>query len=92
MVGLALFVGVAHAEDLPGAVYILSNQSPQNSVLVYGRASDGALTFSGSFLTGGNGAGTGGDPLGSQVRSCLGLNIGCFSPSMPEAMKSQCSQ
>src|SRR5271156_3819189 len=74
--GLALLVGVAHAADLarrlPGAVYVLSNQSSGNSVLVYGRASDGTLTFSGSFPTGGIGAGTGADPLSSQGAVVLG--------------------
>jgi 6-phosphogluconolactonase (cycloisomerase 2 family) len=74
--GLGLLLAAAPraglARDLPGAVYVLSNQSPENSVLVYGRASDGTLTFSGSFPTGGSGAGTGGDPLGSQGSLVLG--------------------
>jgi len=56
---------MAQGLDQPGAVYVLSNQSP-NSVLVYARAANGTLSFSGSFLTGGTGAGTGVDPLGSQ--------------------------
>jgi 6-phosphogluconolactonase (cycloisomerase 2 family) len=55
----------------PGAVYVLTNQQP-NSVLVYARAVDGSLTPSGSFLTGGMGAGTGADPLGSQGSLVLG--------------------
>ena len=48
---------MAQGSDEPGAVYVLSNQSP-NSVLVYTRAANGTLSFSGSFLTGGTGAGT----------------------------------
>lgn len=64
---LSLFArpSMAQGRDEPGAVYVLSNQVP-NSVLVYARAANGTLTSSGSFLTGGTGAGTGVDPLGSQ--------------------------
>jgi len=54
-----------------GAVYVLTNQTP-NSVLVFARAADGTLSFSGSFVTGGAGAGTGVDPLGSQGSLVLG--------------------
>jgi 6-phosphogluconolactonase len=61
----------AAAQGDSGAVYVLTNQHA-NSVLVYARADDGALTLSGSFLTGGMGAGTGGDPLGSQGSLVLG--------------------
>jgi 6-phosphogluconolactonase len=68
--GLALLAGPASAteegQDSAGAVYVLSNQSTANSVLVYARDSNGNLTYSSSFPTGGTGAGTGGDPLGSQ--------------------------
>ncbi len=49
-----------------GAVYALTNQSPANGVMIYDRAADGTLTYTGTALTGGAGAGTGGDPLGSQ--------------------------
>jgi len=57
----------------PGAVYVLSNQSTANSVLVYGRDSNGNLTYSSSVPTGGTGAGgTGGDPLASQGSLTLG--------------------
>src|SRR6516162_2399310 len=55
----------SQAEDDPGAVYVLTNQ-PTNSVLVFARAADGTLSFSGNFATGGAGAGTGVDPLGTQ--------------------------
>ncbi len=69
-----MLTGVARAwDDDAGAVYVLSNQVVNNSILVFDRASDGILTFSGSFPTGGTGTGplaTSGapflDPLGSQ--------------------------
>jgi len=74
VVGLSLLTGVARAWDEDaGAVYVLSNQVVNNSILVFDRAPDGILTFSGSFPTGGTGTGplaTSGapflDPLGSQ--------------------------
>src|SRR5215470_4978105 len=62
---------MAQGRDDPGAVYALSNQSP-NSILVYARTANGTLSFSGSFLTGGAGAGTGVDPLASQGSIVLG--------------------
>jgi 6-phosphogluconolactonase (cycloisomerase 2 family) len=61
----------AVAQDSPGAVYVLTNQNA-NSVMVYARSADGALSLSSSFSTGGAGAGTGGDPLGSQGSLVLG--------------------
>ena len=60
------------AQESPGAVYVLSNQPTANSVLVYARDANGSLTFSNSFATGGTGAGTGADPLGSQGSLTLG--------------------
>src|ERR1700747_1200751 len=77
--GLALLAGTASAaepgQDSPGAVYVLSNQSTANSVLVYRRDSNGNLTYSSSFPTGGTGAGTGGDPLSSQGSLTLGFGL-----------------
>jgi 6-phosphogluconolactonase (cycloisomerase 2 family) len=58
--------------NLPGAVYVLTNQSTRNSVMVYARAKDGSLYFFRSFPTGGKGMGTGPDPLGSQGALVLG--------------------
>jgi 6-phosphogluconolactonase (cycloisomerase 2 family) len=73
---IIMFVGIsasaAAAEDDPGAVYVLTNQAV-NSVLVFSRAADGTLSFSGNFATGGSGGGTGVDPLGSQGSLVLGL-------------------
>jgi len=54
------------AATASGDVYVLSNQSGGNSVMVYHRDAHGALTFSDSFASGGNGSGSGADPLGSQ--------------------------
>lgn len=71
--------GIASAEDpgheSSGAVYVLSNQTTANSVLVYRRDSSGNLTYSGSFPTGGNGAGSGADPLASQGSLTLGSGL-----------------
>jgi 6-phosphogluconolactonase (cycloisomerase 2 family) len=39
-----------------GAVYIMTNNSSGNSVLVYSRAADGTLTWTGTFATNGLGA------------------------------------
>ena len=55
-----------------GAVYVLTNQSSGNSVMVYRRAPDGTLSLGGTFSTGGTGFGTGADPLGSQGSLVLG--------------------
>ena len=60
------------AEDDPGAVYVPTNQTA-NSVLVFARTADGTLSFSENFATGGAGAGTGVDPVGSQGSLVLGL-------------------
>jgi 6-phosphogluconolactonase len=62
-------ISIAQADpefDPAGAVYVLSNQPSGNSVLVYSRDANGTLTYSATYSTGGKGAGTGGDPLGSQ--------------------------
>lgn len=73
---LAVLICLAPAAKLAqgrsGAVYVLTNQSTGNAVMVYQRASDGTLSFSGTFSTGGKGAGTGADPLGSQGSLVLG--------------------
>jgi 6-phosphogluconolactonase len=63
------------AQGFSGAVYTLSNQVSGNSVIVFDRAADGALTLVGSYPTGGTGIGTGTlavDPLGSQGSVVLG--------------------
>lgn len=60
------FAQAASEVDPPGAVYVMSNQPSGNSVLVYTRAANGTLTYAATYQTGGKGAGTGADPLGSQ--------------------------
>jgi hypothetical protein len=62
----ATLSATSQAADGHGAVYALTNQASGNSVMVFDRAANGTLTYSGTFSTGGTGAGTGGDPLGSQ--------------------------
>src|SRR5438093_6622669 len=54
------------ADGAAGAVYVMTNQAAGNSIMVFRRDAAGMLTFAGSFASGGNGAGTGADPLGSQ--------------------------
>ncbi|HXH49568.1 MAG TPA: beta-propeller fold lactonase family protein [Terriglobia bacterium] len=49
-----------------GNVYVPTNQTTGNSILVFHRDPAGVLTFAASFPTGGIGAGTGADPLASQ--------------------------
>ncbi len=77
VVGMALAISLigtvpafAEAPQPAGAVYIMNNAASGNQVLAYDRASDGSLTFVGSFPTGGLGSGIGttvpADPLGSQ--------------------------
>jgi 6-phosphogluconolactonase (cycloisomerase 2 family) len=60
-------VGIVGAatDTQSGRVYVLSNK-PENSVLVFNRASDGSLTFLQEAATQGAGTGATGDPLQSQ--------------------------
>jgi 6-phosphogluconolactonase (cycloisomerase 2 family) len=54
---------IAERQDLPGAVYTMTNSDQGNEVLVFSRSADGSLTPAGAFAT--NGLGTGGG-LGNQ--------------------------
>jgi 6-phosphogluconolactonase (cycloisomerase 2 family) len=54
--------GTALAGDQ--AVYVQTNTAPDNFVIVFNRASNGHLTLSGRFATGGAGKPTGNPPLG----------------------------
>ena len=56
--------GAATAGSQVGRVYVMSNK-PENSVLVFDRASDGSLTFIQEAATQGAGTGATGDPLQS---------------------------
>ena len=63
---------------VPGAVYIMSNSETGNQVLIYNRAGNGTLSYSGQVATGGLGSGIGNtvppDPLGSQNSLLLSDN------------------
>jgi 6-phosphogluconolactonase (cycloisomerase 2 family) len=63
---LPLTPQLAFAQGQTGDVYVMTNQSSGNSVMVFHRDARGMLTMTGTFATGGNGAGTGADPLASQ--------------------------
>ena len=67
---LTIHAGLASAQapttDAAGAVFVLSNQATGNTVLAYDRSANGTLSYTGTYSTGGRGAGTGADPLGSQ--------------------------
>src|SRR5437867_7614873 len=68
LIGAAFSFAVCIAEaaiDQSGRVYVLSNK-PENSVLVFNRASDGSLTFLQEVATQGAGTGATADPLQSQ--------------------------
>ncbi len=61
--------GNLNAENAGGDnfVYVMSNKTPENSVIQYRRASNGSLTWLSEVATGGSGTGANGaDPLGSQ--------------------------
>jgi hypothetical protein len=60
----ALFLASgALAQDVPGAVYAMTNAAGGNSILIVDRAGNGALASAGSAATGGAGKGS---ALGSQ--------------------------
>jgi 6-phosphogluconolactonase (cycloisomerase 2 family) len=63
--------GARLATQSSGAVYVLSNQSGENSVIVYHRNADGILEPRGTFPTGGSGLGSGPNPLDSQYSLVL---------------------
>src|SRR5690349_7913873 len=63
--------GARLATQSSGAVYVLSNQSGENSVIVYHRNADGILAPRGTFPTGGSGLGSGPNPLDSQYSLVL---------------------
>lgn len=83
---LSFTPGVAADDDDNGAVYVQTNASAGNSVIVYRRAEDGSLSQAGSYPTGGLGNGAG---LGSQGavtvsddhRVLLAVNAGSNSVS-----------
>ena len=65
IIGCACFVSGRNALGA-GAVYVVSNQAPHNSVFVYDRADDGTLALAQEVSTHGAGTGVTLDPLVSQ--------------------------
>src|SRR6266851_7212595 len=63
---LTIWPQMGLANGRTGDVYVMTNQTTGNSVMVFHRDAAGMLSLVGSFASGGNGAGTGADPLGSQ--------------------------
>lgn len=63
---IAILPRTCWADGHTGAVYVMTNHSSGNSVMVFHRDTAGVLTFAASFASGGDGAGSGADPLGSQ--------------------------
>ena len=69
---LAAAVALAAMQPSPilaqggGDVYVMTNQPTGNSIMLFQRDTSGALTFLATYASGGNGTGTGADPLGSQ--------------------------
>jgi 6-phosphogluconolactonase (cycloisomerase 2 family) len=64
LLALSLFASrTTLAEDNSGEVYLMTNAAAGNSVLIFNRSANGALTNVGSVSTGGTGTGSG---LGSQ--------------------------
>ncbi len=62
---LASLLGAAAAWG-EGAVYVMTNSSTANEIVLFERDADGLLTRGESVATGGRGSGGGIDPLGSQ--------------------------
>jgi 6-phosphogluconolactonase (cycloisomerase 2 family) len=68
---LALPATPALAAGDSGDVYVLTNQSSGNSIMLFQRDAAGNLTLLATYVSGGNGAGSGADPLGSQLSLVL---------------------
>jgi 6-phosphogluconolactonase (cycloisomerase 2 family) len=67
--GLALAPGAQAAPEHPGSVFVQTNATSGNAVIVYARGEDGRLSEQGRYPTGGSGAVEPGavvDPLASQ--------------------------
>ena len=63
---LAILPQPSLAANGTGDVYVLTNQSTGNSIMLFERDAVGSLTLLATYASGGNGTGTGADPLGSQ--------------------------
>ena len=72
LVILAVFFATVCLGQTTGAIYVNANQTTNNEVWSYTRASDGTLAFAGKFATQGNGSG--GDNLKSQGSIAVSQN------------------
>lgn len=63
---LTIGAQIGLAAGRTGDVYVMTNQATGNSIMVFHRGAKGLLTFAGNVASGGNGLGTGADPLASQ--------------------------
>ena len=65
---LAAWMGdVVIADDIPGAVYTLSNEASGNQLVIFHRHNDGSLSLAGTVATGGEGLGSGLASQGSLI-------------------------
>ncbi len=65
---LAAWMGdVVIADDIPGAVYTLSNEASGNQLVIFHRHNDGSLSLAGTVATGGEGLGSGPASQGSLI-------------------------
>src|SRR5260370_36945140 len=66
LLALSLFVSQkGFADDNPGAVYAMTNTAAGNSILIFNRAANGALTNAGSVPTSGKCKGSGSGSQGA---------------------------
>ena len=62
----AVLANEAHLDDVPGAVFVMTNAADRNEIIAYSRTANGALREGYRFETGGRGSGGLVDPLESQ--------------------------
>ena len=65
-VAVCLFGAIEAHAGSEGAAYTMTNAAADNQIVVFSRDADGLLTKTGAVSTGGKGAGSGVDSLGSQ--------------------------
>jgi 6-phosphogluconolactonase (cycloisomerase 2 family) len=87
LLAFATAATASSSDNSPGAVYALTNSSSGNAVIAYDRAADGALSWQGTFASGGNGTGSGLGSQGAVVltrdgRRLLAVNAGSSSISL----------
>ncbi len=85
LAALAATAGSASAgQGSAGAVYTLTNSAAGNSVVVFDRAANGALSPAGSFATGGLGSGDGLGSQGALILSDNGKRLYAVNPGSSE--------